>query len=285
MPFGLILAGGGLTGLAWECGVVIGLHEAGVNLRDSDIVLGTSAGSIVGSLLLSGPDPSSLKGYIAGEQSPLRMSGQPMTKGSAMANLQVLTRWSPIQFMDPTAAAAIAEIAARSLTMTEEAWLGMFADIIGPLDWSPKLRIVSIDAGTGERRLWSVDDAVDLLPVVASSCAVPGIFPAVTIGASSYVDGGLWSPTSADLLPEDIDSVLVISPLGGDDWAGRFSDRATARELDDLEDRGVRTELLRPERPIPPLSAFDESQRVAFFEKGLVDGRAAAAKVGALARS
>jgi NTE family protein len=50
----LVLGGGGEAGVAWEIGLLAGLAQRGVDLRDADVVIGTSAGAIVGTLLLSG---------------------------------------------------------------------------------------------------------------------------------------------------------------------------------------------------------------------------------------
>ncbi len=288
MSFGLVLAGGGLTGLAWEVGVIAALHEQGVDLTAADAVVGTSAGSIVGSMLLSGVDYSELTKYVTDpDQTPLRIDGQPMTDGDPMQNLMVLGRWSSVPTMDAATAAEIAQISARGKTLTEEAWIGLFAEVIGPLEWSPKLGIVSIDVETGEPKLWSAADGAELLRAVASSCAVPGMFPAVEINGAHYVDGGLWSPTSAQLLLDSgladkgIDSVVIISPLGGDDWIGQFGDRATQRELEQLRAAGIKTELLVPDPPIAPLSAFLEADRIPQFERGRIDGLAAAERVRA----
>lgn len=283
MSFGLVLAGGGLTGLAWEVGVITALHDQGIDLTTADAVVGTSAGSIVGSMLLSGVDYSELVSYVTDpDQTPLRLDGQPMTDGDAMQNLMVLGRWSSVPTMDAATAAEIAQISGRGKTLTEEAWIGLFAEIIGPLEWSPKLGIVSIDVETGEPKLWSAADGAELLRAVASSCAVPGMFPAVEINGAHYVDGGLWSPTSAQLLlDKGIDSVVIISPLGGDDWIGQFGDRATAREVEQLGAAGIKTELLVPDPPIAPLSAFSEADRIPQFERGRIDGLAAAERIRA----
>src|SRR5579864_5821039 len=51
---GLVLGGGGITGIAWEFGVLSGLAEAGLDLSSADVVVGTSAGSVVGAQILSG---------------------------------------------------------------------------------------------------------------------------------------------------------------------------------------------------------------------------------------
>jgi predicted acylesterase/phospholipase RssA len=38
----LVLGGGGITGIAWELGMLAGLAEHGIDLRDADLVVGTS---------------------------------------------------------------------------------------------------------------------------------------------------------------------------------------------------------------------------------------------------
>lgn len=284
MAFGLVLAGGGLTGLAWEVGLLVGLHERGVDVSTADMIVGTSAGSIVGSMLMAGAGPLELKSYVADpDNSPLRMSNTPKTRGDPMMNLAVWGDWSSVDYMDAPTAASIAQKSALGVTMTEDSWIGMFAELVSPLQWSDRLGIVSIDVKTGERKLWTKDDDAELLRVVASSCAVPGMFPAVEIDGRRYVDGGLASPTSADLLIDrGIDSAIIISPLGGGDPIGQFSDRTTARELEQLAAAGITAELIQPRPPIAPLTAFDESQRISWFETGVVDGRNAADRIGKL---
>ena len=50
----LVLGGGGVTGIAWELGILKGLADAGVDLSAADLVVGTSAGSVVGAQITSG---------------------------------------------------------------------------------------------------------------------------------------------------------------------------------------------------------------------------------------
>src|SRR3954462_5397130 len=52
----LVLGGGGITGIAWEIGLLAGLAEAGTDLSSADLVVGTSAGSVVGAQITSGED-------------------------------------------------------------------------------------------------------------------------------------------------------------------------------------------------------------------------------------
>src|SRR3954453_19023747 len=56
----LVLGGGGITGIAWEIGVLAGLAQAGVDLGSADLVVGTSAGSVVGAQLRGGVDLDAL---------------------------------------------------------------------------------------------------------------------------------------------------------------------------------------------------------------------------------
>ena len=55
-----MLGGGGVTGVAWEIGVLAGLAARGVRLSAADLLIGTSAGSVVGALLAWGADPARL---------------------------------------------------------------------------------------------------------------------------------------------------------------------------------------------------------------------------------
>ena len=50
----LVLGGGGATGVAWLVGMIQGFADSGIDLRTADYVIGTSAGSIVGSLAMVG---------------------------------------------------------------------------------------------------------------------------------------------------------------------------------------------------------------------------------------
>lgn len=56
----LVLGSGGLTGWAWEVGVIKGLKDAGVDLTRADLMVGTSAGAIVATLIRSGQGINSL---------------------------------------------------------------------------------------------------------------------------------------------------------------------------------------------------------------------------------
>ena len=60
----LVLGGGGNTGIAWEAGVLDGLADGGVDPADSDLIVGTSAGAIVGAYLALGHSPRDLATHL-----------------------------------------------------------------------------------------------------------------------------------------------------------------------------------------------------------------------------
>jgi NTE family protein len=74
------------------------------------------------------------------------------------------------------------------------------------------------------------DADAPLAAAVAASCAIPGYFRPVAIDGDSYVDGGVRSPTNADVLrrADDLDLAIVISPMSGR-HLGRFGIRHLVR--------------------------------------------------------
>jgi NTE family protein len=79
--------------------------------------------------------------------------------------------------------------------------------------WSERdLKVTAVEAETGEFVVFDKDSGVDIVHAVAASCAVPLVWPAVTIDGKHYVDGGMRSTANVDLA-EGCDAVVVIAPL------------------------------------------------------------------------
>ena len=100
-----------------------------------------------------------------------------------------------------------------------------------------RIEVVVVDADTGDRRILDAASGVDLVDAVAASCAVPGVWPPVTIDGARYVDGGIWSFTSTDRAAGH-GRVLVLAPL---------VDPALDREIAGLPG-SPRVEVVRPDR-------------------------------------
>jgi NTE family protein len=208
----LVLGGGGITGIAWEIGVLAGLAEAGVDLTGADLVVGTSAGSVVGAQLTSGADLEML--FARQLEPPADEKVARMTRAAlARYGWAVLrSRGKDVEFRRRVGALALAAEQA-GLTPTEQERLDVIGSRLVSPEWPDRdLRITAVDAETGEFRVLDRTSGVPLLQAVAASCAVPGVYPPVTIDGRRYVDGGMRSAANADLA-EGYDRVVVLAPI------------------------------------------------------------------------
>lgn len=211
MTSAVVLGGGGIAGVAWEAGILLGLQQAGIDLSAADIVVGTSAGSIVGSYLASGTDLSALAA-LAG--TPAADPGP----GGAAGLDEILTVMAPLfdATLDPVAARRqVGATALAADTGGEDEHIERIAALLPERQQWPRRRflVTSVDAGSGELAVWEAGSGAPLDRAVAASCAVPGMFPPVTIGGSRYLDGGVRSITNADLAT-GASAVLVLDALG-----------------------------------------------------------------------
>ncbi|HET6818604.1 MAG TPA: patatin-like phospholipase family protein [Mycobacteriales bacterium] len=206
----LVLGGGGVAGIGWETGVLFGLAEGGVDVTAADVVIGTSAGSAVGAQLLSGTPLAELYDRHVFPEGP-------STEIAAELDVEkMVADWSALlanHEPGPDLRAAIGRYALAAGTVPERARRGVIGARLPSHDWpvSP-LQIVAVDASTGEERIFTADDGVPLVDAVAASCAVPGIWPPVTIGDRRYVDGGVRTSANVDLA-EGHGVVLVLAPV------------------------------------------------------------------------
>ena len=208
----LVLGGGGITGIAWELGVLAGLAGAGVDLTGADLVVGTSAGSVVGAQLTSGADLEML--FARQLEPPTGERAARMTRAAlARYGWAVLrSRGDDVVFRRRVGALALAAEQA-GLTPTEQERLDVIGSRLVSRAWPDRdLRITTVNAQTGEFRVLDRTSGVPLLQAVAASCAVPGVYPPVTIDGRRYVDGGMRSAANADLA-EGCDRVVVLAPI------------------------------------------------------------------------
>ncbi len=231
---GLVLGAGGLTGQAFHAGILTALYEArGWDPRHASVIVGTSAGAGVGAYLrlgLSGPDLASM------------LSTEPMTDHGAelIGRLGPSGDWEtpigPRNWPRAPHPRLLARAVTRPFRIRPEAVLGVtFPPGRVPTEsWAASLRELTRTEWPGAQwpaePLWictvRMDDArrvvlgrgnaprTDVATAVAASAAIPGYFQPVEIGGREYVDGGVHSPTNADVLrKEDLDLVLVSSPM------------------------------------------------------------------------
>jgi NTE family protein len=208
----LVLGGGGALGISWEIGLLAGLHEEGIDVGNADLIAGTSAGSVVGAQIALGKTLSEL---MAEQMEPDDGRIGTLMAGIDPASvLQLFMRWAGIKEMTPETCAEIGAAALVAQTVPEDEWVAYFEDHLEGAAWPERpLRLTAVDCETGAFQTWDRDSGVGLGRAVASSCAVPGLFPAVTINGRRYTDGGVRSGTNADLA-SGYDSVLIVAPIG-----------------------------------------------------------------------
>jgi NTE family protein len=270
-PFTLVLGGGGLSGVAWTTGLLAGLEDEGIALRGAQRVIGTSAGAAVAAQLASA---LTLEQLFARQADPAQHTPEfSPALPQLMAFLTALRDSAAIA--DPLERRKhLCAVALRSDTIDEAERRRVVAGRLPAHDWpSGSMMLTAIDAETGELRVFDAAANVDLVDAVAASCAVPAVWPAVTIGNRRYVDGGLRSPDNADLAAGD-PLVVVVSPIGGMAAEGTTSSLASA--LVALEASGSRAIALEPDRAARQamgVNALDPAVRAPSAEAGRIQGR------------
>lgn len=276
----LVLGGGGTIGIAWEIGVLKGLQAAGLDLSDADLVVGTSAGSVVGALVALGQPVDAL---VAGQLAP----GDPALQQAMVFDPQTLmaisSQWAATPEMTREQRAAIGALALRASTVAEADWVRVFTNQLGGLDWPERgLVITAVDAESGEFIVWDRTAGVPLARAVAASCTVPGLFPPVTINGRRYIDGGVRSGTNADLAREHA-IVIIIAPIGTPTQSiGALARRQIEAEVASLRETGSIVDILLPDTAA--LTAFgpnlmDATRRAIVVEAGIQQGRAEALRL------
>ncbi|HET7328754.1 MAG TPA: patatin-like phospholipase family protein [Nocardioidaceae bacterium] len=203
----LVLGGGGVTGIAWELGILKGLADAGQNLSSADTVIGTSAGSVVGAQLTSG---RSVHELYEGQLGPAD------AEIGAKFGLTTILRMTMPALLPGSAAekrSRIGRAALKAHPESAEARVEVIGSRMESRHWPQRdLRITAVDTATGELRVFGPDCGVDLVHAIAASCAVPLVWPAVQIGDRRYMDGGIRSTANVDLAT-GADAVVVLAPL------------------------------------------------------------------------
>ncbi|MBO0679443.1 patatin-like phospholipase family protein [Mycolicibacterium sp. S2-37] len=210
----LVLAGGGIAGIAWETGVLRGIADESPStaraLLDAGVIVGTSAGSTVAGQLGSGLAIDVLYDrQIAAESAEI----DPGVSIEAISELFI----TAMAAVDATTAEKLQRIGAIALstqTVSEQVRRAVIAARLPEHDWPEReLRITAIDTATGQLVVFDRSSGVTLVDAVAASCAVPGVWPPVTIGSRRFMDGGVGSTVNM-AVAADCDAVVALVPSG-----------------------------------------------------------------------
>jgi NTE family protein len=267
---GLVLGGGGVIGLAYHAAALAAMElDLGWDPRSADVVVGTSAGSVIGSLLRRGVPASDLAAVTVGaevldsppgtaealaerpEFPPVRLGsfvGRPRLPHPALIGAWARRPWR----LDPIAA-LISVLPDGTLDLADHTTA--IDDALGD-DWpEDDLWVCTVRQDDLRRVVFGRDAKPSLSRAVCASCAVPGYFRPVRVDDRAYVDGGVRSPTNADVLrSSDLDLVIIVSPMSGRDLGlvgmgnvvRRRARRTVMAERDRLEKAGIPSVLIEP---------------------------------------
>ena len=283
MKRGLVLGGGGLVGMGYHAGVIKALDDFGIDVGAADVIVGTSAGSIIGSYLAAGWQPRDFYDYAQGNHPEARRHASEQRDEVRRIFTPLWT--DPIDRARRTVGSLFTLASSRGywsrasggrtpgrtwqkgfpsgLYSTEESRERLYNDL--PIEWPrDNLYICAVELYSGRRVAFGHPDAPEapLPDAVLASTAIPGLFPPVRIGDSLYVDGGAYSATSLDLATdEECTTIICIAPLGYKSdgvvtarepkiWfpmlARALFARALRREVIDARARGIDVLVLRP---------------------------------------
>ena len=225
---GLVLGGGGVLGAAWTVGALQALEdELGMDAREFDAFVGTSAGSVLTSLLACGVsvedllthqldgsiDVGPLAGYRFDYESDTGGSRPPRPRVGLGSSGLLRANARQLRQLPPTA--VLSAIVPEGRGSIES--VGALVSWVAGGGWAPRdgLCVVALDFDSGRRVAFGREDAplVPLASSVMASCAIPGWYQPVRIGEHRYIDGGAWSSTNLDLMVgQELDEVFVLAP-------------------------------------------------------------------------
>ncbi|GAC1611403.1 MAG: patatin-like phospholipase family protein [Mycobacteriales bacterium] len=273
MTTALVLGAGGLTGQAFHLGVLTALaEETGFDATAADILVGTSAGSLVAATLAAGLSARDQVALLHGDSPSAAGSRQLASLRRQHSQLPTLRPERPPRRRGPVAPAAVLALARRpwavrpgaalsglipaGRTSTDSIRRG-FAALHGAAWPERQLRICAVRTRDARRVVFgtAAAPAADVGTAVAASCAIPGYFTPVVVAGQSYVDGGAHSPTNADVVAADRPSrVVICSPMSFGPGGLRTADavvrlavrRYLAREVRLLRRQGATVLVFQP---------------------------------------
>ena len=283
----LVLGGGGSAGNAWVIGVVAGLVDAGLDVTDADLVVGTSSGSTAGAVLTSGARPADLlAGILAaapqhqpgpgGSDRGRVPSSRPAPDHLARTSAVIAAAEGPADMRRRLGAAAL-DLEAASDGSGQARWRATVAARLPGQRWPERrLLIVAVDARTGNPVVFDRHSGVDLVDAVAASCSSG---PPYGIGDDWFIDGGYRRSSENADLAAGYRRVLVLSPFGGRTRAPLDWNMHLAAQVDELRAGGSRVETVLPDgnaRDAFGGNMMDLSRRPPAARAGYDHGRALA---------
>ena len=290
----MVLAGGGAAGNAWQLGLIAGLSDAGVDLTEADLVIGTSAGSTAAAQITSGTRPAELYAtVIAGASRPQDGGAAPDRGRAPNFSGPTYMEWSggiiasadDASDMRRRMGAAALEMDASNGSSNAR-WRDIVAGRLPSQHWpQQRVLIAAVDAATGEPVVFDRHSGIDLVDAVAASTSNGyGPFPPYRIGENRYINGGYRRNENADLAT-GYGRVLVLSPFGGRSRMPHEWGMDLATQVEELRAGGSTVETVYPDGgagDVFDANALDPSTRLQAAQGGYDQGRTLAKHIAEL---
>ena len=262
-PDVLVLAAGGILGEAWMSGVLAGMEEAaGLDLREVETFVGTSAGSIVAARLAAGKPPRRPRGGDEGGDPGFVEDAPPRSPLSTAMSVAARVAAGPLASSTLTLGAPVGALARRAALAAIPDGTRRLDHLHGEMRslgarFDGRLRVCCVDRASGRRVVFGAPGApeAEVADAVVASCSIPAVFRPVEIGGRRYVDGGAWSLTNMDAAPAGRGTeVLCLHPSGSralavtSAWGAARAAAGAAAELEALalRTRGARVRVVSP---------------------------------------
>jgi NTE family protein len=280
----LVLGGGGSTGNAWLIGVIAGLFDAGLDVTEADLIIGTSAGSTAAAQITSATPTELLAAILAAapqqRTGPVKPDGGRVPIGPVADHMErtsrIIAAAEDAADMRRRMGAAALDMDAASDGSGQTRWRATVAARLPSQRWPEQAVLITVvDAHTGEPVVFDRHSGVDLVDAVAASTAGG---PPYSVGDHRYIDGGYRSIENADLAA-GYGRVLVLSPFGGKSRHPREWGTHLAAQVDELRAGGSRVETIFPDSNSEHMfgaNAMDLSLRPPAARAGYDQGRALA---------
>jgi NTE family protein len=248
----LVLGGGGSAGNAWLIGVIAGLFDAGLDVTEADLIIGTSAGSTAAAQVTSATPTELLAAILAAapqqRTGPVGSDGGRVPIGSVADHMErtsrIIAAAEDAADMRRRMGAAALEMDAASDGSVQERWRATVAARLPSQHWPERtVLITAVDALTGEPVVFDRHSGVDLVDAIAASTASGSPY---SIGDNRYIDGGYRRNENADLAV-GYRRVLVLSPFGGRSRHPLEWGMQLAAQVDELRARDSSVETIFPD--------------------------------------
>jgi len=299
----LVLGCGGVAGGAWTIAMLSQLEQQlNWDARNADILVGTSVGAVLAALLGAGVPVSALRACQHGTASTCQWNHD-QDSGGALPPMPSARRTAPGLLARGLKGQVSALTALGGVLPTGQFDMTPFRRLVDGVvpagEWAPHPAtwIITVDTESGQRVAFGKEHApkAALNDAVCASYGVPGWCPPVTIGGRRYFDGGVASPTSADLVVQQpMDEVIILAPMASrqpdrplsplkliERQVRRYMTAIVDREEQLLRDAGKR--VIRLEPNADDLTAFgynmmDPSRRTKVLSQALLSAPATVAR-------